>query len=92
MSVRMAATECAFLAQNMAQSLLGATVGQGSDEERVARMTDAFATWPLLCRRMAELEESAPRSSNAGRDRDDELRERRAAFVERYAPKTGDAA
>lgn len=92
MSVRMTATECAFLAQNMAQSLLGATVGQGSDEERVARMTDAFATWTLLCRRMAELEESAPRSSNAGRDRDDELRERRAAFVERYAPKTGDAA
>jgi hypothetical protein len=46
-------------------------------------MADVFATWALLCRRMAELEEMAPRTSNAGRDRDDELLDKMADFTAR---------
>lgn len=84
--IRDASTTCAFLAQNMAASLLKATTPKADPGEALASMTDAFATWPLLCRRMAELEEMAPRTSNAGRDRDDELSERLAAFMAKRTP------
>jgi hypothetical protein len=83
--IRDAATTCAFLAQNMAASLLKATTPRADQAQALACMTDAFATWPLLCRRMAELEDMAPRTSNAGRDRDDELSERLAAFRAKQA-------
>lgn len=75
------ATEGAYLAQRMATSLLAATLSTASAEQRVAAMTEAFRIWPVVCRRMAILEDAAPRSSDAGRDADDALVERMAAFV-----------
>jgi hypothetical protein len=74
------ATESAYLAQRLAVNLLDATQASAPEADRVARMTEAYAIWSLLCRDMAELEDMAPRTSNAGRDRDDALRERLAAF------------
>lgn len=75
------ATESAYLAQRMATSLLASTISTAPTEDRLAAMTEAFRIWPVVCRRMAELEDAAPRSSNAGRDADDALLERLAAFV-----------
>lgn len=48
-------------------------------------MTQAFAIWPKLCRHVAELEDMAPRTSNAGRDQDDEFLERLSGFNQRLA-------
>jgi hypothetical protein len=78
--LRQLATEGAYLAQRLAVNLLAATQAAAPEPDRIARMTDAYAIWPLLCRHMAELEDMAPRTSNAGRDRDDAMLERLAAF------------
>lgn len=91
--LRQLATESAYLGQRLAVNLLAATQATAPEADRVARMTDAFAIWPLLCRHMAELEDMAPRTSNSGRDRDDLMRERLAAFTANgYGPNQGEAA
>jgi hypothetical protein len=82
-AIRQAATESAYLAQRLATNLLAATTAGASPESRVASMTEGFAAWALLCRRMALLEDYAPRTSDAGRDRDDAMLERMAAFRDR---------
>lgn len=82
-AIRHASTEAAYLAQRMATCLLAATVGHAPQDERIANMTEAFAAWPLLCRRMAILEDLAPNTSDAGRDADDKLLERLSSFRDR---------
>lgn len=86
------ATESAYLGQRLAVNLLAATQVATPETDRVARMTDAYAIWSLLCRHMAELEDIAPRTSNAGRDRDDAMRERLEAFTARQSQDQGEEA
>lgn len=86
------ASESAYLGQRLAVNLLAATQVAAPEADRVARMTDAFAIWALICRHMAELEDMAPRTSNAGRDRDDAMRERLEAFTARQSQDQGEAA
>lgn len=78
MSIHRMATEGAHMAQRLAVNLLAATSSHMPEGDRISRMTEAFANWSALCRKMSELEDAAPRTSNAGRDIDDNLR----AFLE----------
>jgi hypothetical protein len=74
------ATESAHMAQRLASNLLLATQARASEADRLNSMTQAFAIWPKLCRHVAELEDMAPRTSNVGRDQDDEFQERLSGF------------
>lgn len=74
------ATEAAYVAQRMAVNLLAATSSKVATDDRVTAMTEAFRAWPVLCRRMALLEDMAPRTSDAGRDADEELMRRLQAL------------
>ncbi len=65
--------ETASLAQTLANHLLVANSELASLQQRAEAWTAAFAVWPKVCRRMAELEQLQPLAAENGRERDARL-------------------
>lgn len=74
--IKAKAIEAASASQVMAERLLMAASPKADPEQIMASLSLGYQCWPMLCRRMAELEELAPRSAESGFTHDEQLMRR----------------